>query len=82
MTTVNVTNFRKDIFAMLELAVKYSEPINVVTKHGSAIIMSEEDYNGLLATLEIYATPGLKEKIIEGANAPRSELIQAEDFEW
>ena len=43
MTNVNVTNFRKDIYELLDQTIKYNEPINISTKNGNAIVLSEED---------------------------------------
>ena len=48
MINTNITNFRKEIFGLLEQTIKYNEPINVNTKDGNAVIISEEDYNGLM----------------------------------
>ncbi len=45
MTNVNITNFRKDIYELLEQTIKYNEPLNISTKNGNAIVISEEDYN-------------------------------------
>lgn len=78
MTNINITNFRKDIYELLEQAIKYNETINVSTKNGNAIILSEEDYNSLIETLYISSVPGLKEEIIEGLKEPLEECV-AED---
>ena len=51
MLNTNVSNFRKNIFAILEQTIKYNEPVNVSTKEGNAVVLSEEDYNGLMETL-------------------------------
>ena len=51
MTNVNITNFRKDIYELLEQTIKYNEPLNISTKNGNAIVLSEEDYNNLMETL-------------------------------
>ena len=53
MTNTNITSFRKDIYNLLEQTIKYNEPINISTKNGNAVILSEEDYNNLITTLEI-----------------------------
>ena len=45
MLNTNVSNFRKNIFGILEQTVKYNEPVNVSTKEGNAIILSEDDYH-------------------------------------
>ena len=66
MTNINITNFRNDIYNLLEQTIKYNEPINISTKNGNAVILSEEDYNNLIATLEISSNKKLKEDVIEG----------------
>ena len=51
MINTNITKFRKNIFVMLETTIKYNEPVNISTKDGNAVIISEDDYNGLMETL-------------------------------
>ena len=53
MTHTNITSFRKDIYNLLEQTIKYNEPINITTKNGNAIVLSEEDYNNIMETLYI-----------------------------
>ena len=50
MINTNVTNFRKQIFELIDQTVKYNEPINISTKNGNAVLISEEDYNNLVET--------------------------------
>ena len=66
MTNINITNFRKDIYELLEQTIKFNEPINITTKNGNAVVISEEDYNGLMETVYLLNTPGMKEKLIKG----------------
>lgn len=53
MTNTNATNFRNNAFDYLNQAVLYNDIININTKNGNAVILSEEDYNGLIETLYI-----------------------------
>ena len=82
MINTNITNFRKDIFGILEQTVKYNEPINVNTKDGNAVIISEEDYNGLMETLYLSSISGMKEKIVEGLKTPIEDCIPEDRVEW
>ena len=82
MLNTNITNFRKNIFGLLEQTIKFNEPVNVSTKDGNAVIISEEDYNGLMETLYIFTIPNMKEKIIEGLNTPISECVAEDEVEW
>ena len=62
MLNTNITQFRKNVFAMLENTIKYNEPINISTKSGNAILLSEEEYNGIMATLELSSNAELKKR--------------------
>lgn len=83
MTNTNITNFRKNTFAYIDQAITYNDVININTKNGNAIIMSEEDYNGLMETLYLSSIPGLKEQIIEDVKEPISERkAYSKDEQW
>ena len=82
MLNTNATNFRKNLFGMLEQTVKYNEPININTKDGNAVLLSEEDYKGLMETLYLSSVPGLKEKISDGLKTPVSECVPENEAGW
>lgn len=82
MININITNFRKNIYELLEQTVKFNEPVNVTTKDGNAVILSEEDYNGLMETLNLSSNPKMKEKIIEGLKTPIEECIPEDEVQW
>lgn len=82
MINVNITSFRKNIYSILEQTIKYNEPVNVSTKDGNAILISEEDYRNLMETLYIESVPGLKEEIINGMKEPLEEYIDESKVNW
>ncbi len=51
MTNINITNLRRNLFDYINQAVEFNDVINVNTKAGNAVIISEADYNGLMETL-------------------------------
>ena len=79
MINTNVTNFRKQIFELIDQTVKYNEPINISTKSGNAVLISEEDYNNLVETMYLNSIPGMSEKLQDGIETP---LEECEEFEW
>lgn len=79
MLNTNATNFRKNMFELLDRTVKYNEPVSISTKNGNAVLISEDDYNSLMETLYLTSVPGMKEKLIDGINTP---IEECEDFEW
>lgn len=82
MTNINITNFRKDIYDLLEKTIKFNEPINISTKNGNAVVISEEDYNNLMETLYISSIPELKTDIVKGLKEPLTECISEDEVEW
>lgn len=75
MTNTNITSFRKDIYSLLEQTVKYNEPLNISTKNGNAVVISEADYNSLIETLYICSIPKLKDDIIEASKEDFEDCI-------
>ena len=82
MTNINVTNFRKDIYELLEQTIKFNEPINITTKNGNAVVISEEDYNGLMETVYLLNAPGMKEKLLKGKETKIEDSVAEEEVEW
>ena len=82
MTNINITNFRKDIYELLEQTIKFNEPINITTKNGNAVVISEEDYKGLMETVYLLNTPGMKEKLIKGKETKIEDCVAEEEVEW
>ena len=79
MINTNATNFRKLLFELIEQTIKYNEPVNINTKNGNAVLISESEYNSLMETLYLTSIPGMKEKLENGVNTP---LEECEEFEW
>ncbi len=82
MVTTNITNFRKDIYKMTENTIKFNEPLSINTKEGNAILISEEEYNGMIATLELMSNKVMKDKLIDGINTPLNECISEDEVIW
>ena len=82
MTTTTITNFRKNLYSMVENTVRFNEPVNITTKDGNAVMISEEEYLGLLETLYLTSVPGMKEKLLEGLDTPLSETVPEEEVVW
>ena len=82
MTTTTITNFRKNVFSIVQNTVRFNEPVNITTKDGNAVMISEEDYLGIMETLNLTSIPGIREKLIEGLNTPLSDTIPEEEVEW
>ena len=70
MSTINITNARKDLYNLVENVNRYSEPILIVSKRGNAVLISEDDWNAIQETLYLNSIPGMTESIIAAGNEP------------
>jgi prevent-host-death family protein len=74
MTTVNASEARANLYNLIESAI--DEPVRITSKGGTVIMLSEEEWEGIMETLYLLGVPGLLEDIREGRETPRSELIR------
>ena len=81
MTNTNATNFRKNAFEYLNQAVMYNDVINVNTKNGNAVIISEEDYRGMMETLYLMSRPKTAQEILEGMKEPDENCAEYDPLE-
>ncbi len=82
MYNTNITNARANLYNLLEMAIDDSEIINISTKNGNAIIISEADYHSLMETLYLSSDPAYKQSLIDGKNTPVSECMSEEEVKW
>ena len=82
MTNTSATLLRKNLFKMLSNTIKYNETINVNTKDGNAVIISEEEYEGMIATLELSSNPALRDKILTGKKESLEDCISIDEVNW
>ena len=73
MSTINITNARKDLYHLVENVNLYSEPALIVSKNGNAVLISEDDWNAIQETLYLNSVPGMAESIVEAGKEPLEE---------
>ena len=81
MKKITDRKFHSDFHTILESVIRSDEPFTISTDSGNAVLLSENLYRGLMATLDIYSTPGLAEKIEEGIRTPISECMTSKEVE-
>ncbi len=74
MVTLNISNARDELYKLASSCIKYNDVINISTKEGNVIMISEDDYNSLIESLYLAGIKGVYEDIEEAVNTPTSEL--------
>ena len=82
MYNTNVTNARANLYNLVNMAIDNSEIVNINTKNGNALLISEDDYNSLVETLYMSSDPEYKRSLIEGKNTRLEDCVDEEDLNW
>jgi antitoxin YefM len=80
MTTLNATEARTKLYALIDEASTSHQPIVITGKRGNAVLLAEEDWNAISETLNLLAVPGMRESIREGMAAGLDECDQ--ELDW
>ena len=74
MINLNISNARDELYKLASSCIKYNDVVNISTKEGNVIMMSEDDYNSLIESLYLAGIKGVYEDIEEVVKTPTSEL--------
>lgn len=76
MVNLNISNARTDLYKLASSCIKYNDVINISTKDGNVIMLSEDDYNSLIESLYLAGIKNVYEDIEEAIKTPTSEFIK------
>jgi len=76
VTSLTATEDRQRFFALLKSAAKGHRVYRITHNDGDAVLLSEEDYESLIETLELLSTPGVARSIRQA----RREIERGETF--
>ncbi len=75
---ITATDARANLYTLLSEVNSNHDPVTITSKHGNAVLIAEEDWNAVLATVALHAVPGLVEDIQSG----RHESVDTTHLEW
>jgi antitoxin YefM len=80
MTTITATEARKRLYNLVDNVAESHEPVQIVGKRNSAVLVSEEDWQAVQETLYLTSIPGMRESVQKGLKTPIEECD--EKLEW
>jgi len=80
MTILTATKARKRLYSLVDDVAESHDPIQIVAKRNSAVLLSEEDWRAIQETLFLTSMPGMRESILEGLKTPVEKCD--EGLEW
>ena len=79
MTSIPISVFSQNAAQYVAHAVNSQDVINVTTEKGSAILLSEEEFRGMVETIYLLNSEGMAERVEE---ARRTPIEERDDFAW
>jgi prevent-host-death family protein len=73
MSTMTVSQARKQLYRLLDEASDTHEPIHITGKRSHGVLIAEEDWRAIQETLYLLSIPGMRESIRRGLRTPISE---------
>lgn len=63
MTTITATTARREFFDLVKGVTEGHQTYRIQHRQGVAVLMSEEDYEGLLETLDLLSLPEFRRRL-------------------
>jgi len=79
MYNTNVQQAKNNLKMLVDMAIKGSETINIVSEKGNVVMIDESSYNSMQETIYLLSKPLVKQEIIDGLNTP---LEKCEELDW
>ena len=80
MTHITANTALRDFESIIDNVIKYGNAISISTDDGAAILVNQDEWNGLRETLYLKSIPGMAKSIMEGKATPISECL--DDIGW
>lgn len=82
MTAITATDARKGLFGLIQQVNNDHTAVEVVSKHGNAVLLSKDDYDALTETAYLLRNPAGAERLLAALErARRGEHVQHELIE-
>jgi antitoxin YefM len=80
MPTLTATDARREFFEIIKNTHKKHDIYHVQHRQGNVVMLSEEDYENMIETLELLAIPGFQESLHESVKQMKSaETVSFDD---
>ena len=76
MINTNISNARTELYKLASSCIKYNDIVNISTKNGNVVMLSEDDYNSLVESLYLAGIPGVYEDIETATKTPTKDLVK------
>ncbi len=78
----NIKQAKKNLHKLVEMVLENDIDININTKKGNVVLITESEYKGMLETLYLSSNSNYKRTLIEGLNTLYDMTLSEKDINW
>lgn len=80
MTAITATDARKGLFGLIQQVNQDHTAVEVVSKHGNAVLMSKDDYDAITETAHLLRNAANAERLLESIDRARRGEFEKHDL--
>ncbi|GAA1756753.1 type II toxin-antitoxin system Phd/YefM family antitoxin [Agromyces humatus] len=80
MSAITATEARKTLFGLIQQVNEDHTAVEVVSRHGNAVIMSKDDYDAITETAHLLRNPANAERLLEAIERARRGEFERHDL--
>ncbi|MCL1887498.1 MAG: type II toxin-antitoxin system prevent-host-death family antitoxin [Kiritimatiellaeota bacterium] len=80
--TLTIAKAKQNLDELVETVSNTRTRVKIRGKKNSVFLISQAELDGIIATAELSAIPGMVESILKARKAPPEEFVSLEDFDW
>ena len=82
MNIVTASEARANLYRLIDDSAESHHPVIIKGKRNTAVLVSGEDWAAIQETLFLTSIPGMRESILQGMIAPRSDFVKESELDW
>ena len=79
---ISITSLRKNLYDIVRIVTENGVQVTVNTKEGTFVMLSEDEYRGILETLYLSSDSTMKQSINDGLQTPLEDTIPEDKIMW
>lgn len=80
MAGISATEARTNLYRLIDETAESHQPITIMGKRNSAVLVSEEDWTAIQETLYLLSVPGMRESIHQGMKTSLDDCDERLDW--
>lgn len=80
MNNCTVSQFRSDIYNLVDSVSETHKPLHVIGKRNKVVVIDAEDFAAMQETLYLLSIPGMRESILEASAEPLDKC--SDKLDW